>query len=257
MYHFMLKKRIFDAALMSSILYGCESWFNGDLRPIEKLYNWGIKQLLGVRVTTCTEMCYMELGYPSLKALIQAKQRKFFQLLWGERHGSLDDPWTHAVRLTLASNTSTGRYINSLIHNSVDDVKLSIETLKSNIIRSVSSRRIAYLEMNPSLTVHHIYSCRGKVNEVYRIAFSRLRVISHSLAIETGRWSRRGRGRLEVTKRLCPCGAVQTELHVLESCPLTRSVRDLYNFTSWSEIANPDIEFPVAEIVYKIFSCFE
>ncbi len=37
---FYVKKRIFEAALMSSILYGCESWFNGDLRPIEKLYNW-------------------------------------------------------------------------------------------------------------------------------------------------------------------------------------------------------------------------
>ncbi len=193
---------------MSSILYGCESWFHGDLRPVEKLYSWGIKQLLGVRVTTCTEMCYVELGYPLLKALIQAKQRTFLQLLWSEMHDSLDDPWTHAVRLTLASNTATGRYINSLIHNSLDDVKLRIENLKSNIMRFVSSRRIVYLEMNTSLTVHHIYSYRGKVNELYRIAFSRLRVICHNLATETGRWSRRGRGRLEVSERLCPCGAV-------------------------------------------------
>ena len=253
---FYVRKRIFDAALMSSVLYGCESWFNGDLRPIEKLYNWGMKQLLGVRVTACTEMCYVELGYPTVKALIQAKQRKFFQLLWGERHGSLDDPWAHAVRLTLASNTPTARYIYSLIHDSVDDVKLSIENLKSNIIRSVSSRRISYLVMNPSLIVHHIYNSRGRVNEIHRIAFSRLRVISHNLAIETGRWNRRGRGRLEVSERLCPCGAVQTELHVLEVCPLTRPVRDLYNFTSWSEIIDGDAECLVAEIVYKVLSCF-
>ena len=253
---FYVKKRIFDAALMSSVLYGCESWFHGDLRPIEKLYNWGIKQLLGVRVTTCTEMCYVELGYPSLKALIQAKQRKFFQSLWDERHDSHDDPWTHAVRLTLASNTPTGRHIDGLIHNAVDDVKLNIETLRSNIVRSASSRRITYLQMNPSLTVHHLYSCRGKVNEVHRIAFTRLRVVSHNLAIETGRWYKRGRGRLEVAERLCPCGAVQTELHVLELCPLTRCVRDSYNFTSWSEIVDPDAEFPVAEIVYKILSYF-
>ena len=157
----------------------------------------------------------------------------------------------------MANSTPPGRYINNLIHNSVHDVKFSIEILKSNIIRSESSRRITYLAMNPSLSVHHIYSSRGKVNEVHRIAFSRLRVISHNLAIETGRWNRRGRGRLEVTERLCPCGALQTELHVLESCPLTRSVRELYNFTSWNEIAHPDAGFPVAEIVHKVLSCFE
>lgn len=241
---------------MSSILYGCESWFNGDLRPIEKLYTWGIKQLLGVRVTACTELCYVELGYPTLKALIQSKQRRFFQRLWGERRDSVDDPWTHAVGMTLASNTPTGRYINSLIHNSVDDVKLSIETLKSNIIRSVSSRRSTYLLMNPSLSVQHIYSSRGKVTELHRVAFSRLRVISHNLAIETGRWNRRGRGRLEVEERLCPCGAVQTELHVIETCPITRTVRDAYNFISWREIIDPDAEFPVAEIVYRVLSHF-
>ncbi|MPC76581.1 hypothetical protein E2C01_070998 [Portunus trituberculatus] len=52
--------------------------------------------------------------------------------------------------------------------------------------------------MNPCLTVHR--SCRDEINEVHRIAFTRLRVISHSLAIETGRWYRRGRGRLEVAQ---------------------------------------------------------
>lgn len=59
---FYVKKKMFEAALISSILYGCESWFDGDLRPAEKLYNWGIKQLLGVRMTTCTDICYLELG---------------------------------------------------------------------------------------------------------------------------------------------------------------------------------------------------
>ena len=50
---FYVKKKMFEAALMSTILYGCESLLEGDLRPIAKLYNWGIKQLLGVRMTTC------------------------------------------------------------------------------------------------------------------------------------------------------------------------------------------------------------
>ena len=70
-----------------------------------------------------------------------------------------------------------------------------------------------------------VYKCQSNINELHGTAFSFLRVIGHNLAIETGRWNRRGRGRLEVAERLCPCGAVQTELHVLESYPLTQDVR--------------------------------
>ena len=76
---FIVKKRIFDAALMSAILYGCESWLNADLRPVMKLYHLSLKQLLGVRGTTCNDLCYLELGYPPLKDLVRSKQRKFFR----------------------------------------------------------------------------------------------------------------------------------------------------------------------------------
>lgn len=119
-------------------------------------------------------------------------------MLWGERR----DLCTNFVRLILSSNTPTGRYTDSLMHKAVDDVKLSIETLKSSIIKSASSRRTTYLEMNPSLTVHRIYNCCGEANEVHRIVFTRLRVISHSLAIKT--WSRSLGGGRAVVSMQCP-----------------------------------------------------
>ena len=46
--HFSVKRKVFDAALISTILYDCESWVKGDLKPIIKLYHWGVKHLLGV-----------------------------------------------------------------------------------------------------------------------------------------------------------------------------------------------------------------
>ena len=64
---FIVKKRVFDAALTSSLVYGCESWFTADLRPVSKLYNWCLKEMLGVRKTTCNDLCYIESGYPSLQ----------------------------------------------------------------------------------------------------------------------------------------------------------------------------------------------
>ena len=43
---FYVKKRVFNCALLSSIMYGCESWLNGDIKPVKKLYMWCIKRLL-------------------------------------------------------------------------------------------------------------------------------------------------------------------------------------------------------------------
>ena len=44
---FYVKRKVFEAALTSSLLYGCESWLNGDIKPVNRLYIWCIKQLLG------------------------------------------------------------------------------------------------------------------------------------------------------------------------------------------------------------------
>jgi len=70
------------------------------------------------------------------------------------------------------------------------------------------------------------------IPEIYRISFTRLRLSSHRLRIETGRWSR-----LPRENRLCPCGAVQDERHVLENCPLTQQLRDSH----YKTIVFPDI----------------
>ncbi len=110
---------------MSSILYS-KSCFNGDLRPIEELYNWGIKQLLGDRINTCTDVFYVELGSPPLKSIILAKKRKLFQRRWQERGNMSDDPWEHAVRLTTIFNTPMNIHINNMINNFVDKVAVGI-----------------------------------------------------------------------------------------------------------------------------------
>ncbi len=46
---FIVKRRVFEAALTSSLLYGCESWFGADTKPVINLYHWAMKVLLGVR----------------------------------------------------------------------------------------------------------------------------------------------------------------------------------------------------------------
>ncbi len=180
--------------MMSTMLYGCESWLEGNIKPIEKLYNWCVKQLLGVRLSTCSEVCSGELGLPTFKYLVKSKQRKFFQSLWGDRQHMRDDPWAHFVKIVLDSNTGTGRYINSFITEYVDDVSQGKDAVKLSIANSMYSRRIVYKPLNAENRE------KKYVNEVHRLAYSQFRVSGHWLAIEIGRWNSRERGRLYPTE---------------------------------------------------------
>ena len=85
------------------------------------------------------------------------------------------------------------------------------------------SRFLMYREINPDLTVHEVYTSRKSLPDYLRIPFTRMRTSSHKLKIETGRWSRTVRDR-----RLCECGVIQDEQHVLVQCPLTAPLRAQY-----------------------------
>ena len=65
---------------------------------------------------------------------------------------------------------------------------LGRQDVLASIRSSTSTRRSVYLTINPDLTVHKAY--KQSLLEHERIAFTRLRLGSHRLRIETGRWSR-------------------------------------------------------------------
>ena len=255
---FIVKRRVFDAALMSALMYGCESWVCADIKPVIKLYNWSIKQLLGVRRTTSNQVCYAEAGYPSLPDFIRQKQHKFFHKMWSERSTMHDDPLSFAIRVTTQANTHTGKFIKELLSNEVPSMTSLITKVHTAINASNSSRCLVYKEINPSFTVHDIYRKKHVIDEFQRISFTRFRTCGHSLAVETGRWNRRGRGRLPVEERLCPCGQVQTERHVVESCPFTENIRQRCDITRLENLFDGNISSHGAcAIIHEILETFK
>ena len=85
-----------------------------------------------------------------------------------------------------------------------------------------------------------------------------MRLGAHSLAIETGRWNRRGQGRLPIDQRLCSCGEVQTERHAIESCPLTNQLRVDYEFTTLESLMVQNTNNSlVCDIVHKILNTYK
>ena len=78
------------------------------------------------------------------------------------------------------------------------------------------------------------------------------------MCIETGRWNRRGRGRLPREKRLCVCGEVQTEWHVVEYCPVTRGIRQSVGLTRVEELFSGKYTYDVCcKIVHDILKSYQ
>ena len=68
-----------------------------------------------------------------------------------------------------------------------------------------------------------------------RTSFTRLRLMSHRLKFETGRWSRMVRNR-----RVCNCDneSVQDEKHVLLQCRLSANLRSEFRMLSFNSMIN-------------------
>lgn len=144
-----------------------------------------------------------------------------------QRQGMEGDPLVLVFEIASGNQHQTRNHIHKLLHTVTDDINEGVRELNWNISISTSSRRRTYKEINPILSVHSVYETKSHINEHHRVAFTRFRVSSHSLAVEMGRWNRRGRGRLPPEERLCACGGqIQTEEHATQHCPFTQHLRD-------------------------------
>ena len=114
------------------------------------------------------------------------------------------------------------RYDIDMVTQSDDYMVLGLINLRERIQESDRSKYVMYKMVNPSLSVHNVYKRGGNeyVREYLRVSFTRVRLSSHRLMIETGRWSRIPR-----ENRLCACGVIQDEAHVIQVCPNVGHIR--------------------------------
>ena len=107
-------------------------------------------------------------------------------------------------------------------------IKLDSNKIAEGIKVNVnSSKRKVYLEIKPPLKPPTVYS-QWNISEHKGREYTRTRLSSHNLKIETGRWCRTPR-----EDGLCSCKvSKQTEEHVLLFCHETKQVRDKYKISS-------------------------
>ena len=95
-----------------------------------------------------------------------------------------------------------------------------LHSIRQDTLNSDSTRRRAYVAMNENLQQHPLYTSQTNTIENHRIAFTRVRLASHRLMFERGRWSR-----IPPENRMCLCNRTQTDQHVLLECPMTVNIR--------------------------------
>lgn len=213
-----------DSALLASMFYGCEAWICRKLEEPQQLYISALKTLLGVRKTTPNDLCLTELGYPTARGFIRQIQQQFYRKIIAERSGMSDDPFITVWNMVKAAKTPGANYITELLAEDYPRAH-DMNKICERIAHSSHTKPATYhTQMNPQQRVHPIYTTKtSKVPEYQRLAFTRLRLGAHSLAIEKGRWSRIPR-----EDRKCECGKVQTESHILKDCSKSAQIRQQY-----------------------------
>ena len=163
---FTVKKCVAQACVLTSIVYGSETWFTDNYGKAETTYNKIVKSLLDVRQTTCTELCFVEAGMSSFKALVHEKMRKYVQKKFPNIE--TDHPLKMAFELNRSVDTKAYRRINELLGENTDLKKKDIETRNDALRQSLSTKRALYCKINPQLESPELYK-NNDIKEFQRI----------------------------------------------------------------------------------------
>ena len=202
------------ACVTSSLLHNCEAFGNKLPKGLETTYNKLIRAALQVRNNTPSLVIYIETGLLPIKALVEVRQFNFVKRFVSSLRPDSEREIVFAKLLENPSrylkhyNTLLDTYssVDEIYRHHADDVKRKIRDYAGK----ERSRYVAYLSVNPDLEPSPFLQCMHPLTR----DVIRFRVGSHSLPIETGRWSRKKR-----EDRLCEeCKVIGDENHFLYDC---------------------------------------
>jgi hypothetical protein len=248
---FPIKKQVWQSALKAAVYYGCETWLTKDLQLTEKPYLATLRHMLNVRQTTCSDTMLVELGLGNARSMIKDRQTYFLKKI----DNRTSKNYIHdIIKLAIQKKTTMGKQILCLRNNHADHTTQCLNNLKDKILTATTTKRETYVALNPNLQLQPIYNDKC-IPEQIRMAYTRMRLSSHNLKIETGRWARTPRD-----QRTCQCGEIQTEEHVLLGCPQTLYLREniepLRDCNTIADVFKLKYYKQIAELCYKVLKTF-
>jgi hypothetical protein len=226
---FHVKLDVLDKCVTSSLLYGCETWANC-ITDVEQPYRSGLKIALNVRQNLNNEIVHVETGRSPLCGRIKSLQLKFWLFVTTKYVTEFpESALAKVVKIGIDCNSKYVKYYTDLQaeYTNPTECKTAIdrnylEHCKSKLIakniEDPDSKLGTYYRVNPTLS-NNVRNPQI-IMEFERELVTRFRTGSHSLAVETGRYSNIIR-----ENRLCSCGnSVQTVWHVVAECCETRDI---------------------------------
>ena len=210
-----VKIKVLKACVINSLLYNCETFGHCIPNDLEKTYNKLLRRTLNVRSNTPALLLYIESGFLPIKAIILARQVKFFKRYLERLTGN-----TPRVQMFQRLMGEPTKYLKHYIdiaakyaseadvyREFMEDVKKQIRELAA---KDTHPKYKTYTEMNPNLEKSPF------VQNLHPLSKDpiRFRLGSHVLPIETGRWSHKPR-----QDRVCgECGVLGDERHAIFDC---------------------------------------
>jgi hypothetical protein len=241
------KLELFDKLVSPILNYCCEVCCFANNLAIEKVHLQFCKKLLGVKKSTQNDFIYGELGRVSFKTIqmfkaikywlriLQAKQNKYIFIVYNLLKTDVElcpnkTNWCTLLKDLLCSLGFVDAWIfqgvgNTEMFLSVVQQRLSDQFIQNwNARLNQSSRALFYntiasFRFQPYLECFNIHKfCQS---------FTRLRVSSHRLHIEAGRWTKPTR--TPISDRKCiTCNKVEDEYHFIIECVMYIDIRKKY-----------------------------
>ena len=239
------KLELFDKSILPILNYGGEVWGFSQANTIERVHLQFCKRLLGVMKTTQNDFIYGELGSTSCITkryiliikywfkILLSEDVKYIKLVYNMMLEDLElNPnktnWASLLRHLLFSMGFNEVWIQQGVGNINNFISVFKQRLTDNFIQNwqsrlaESSRAIFYR----SFATFQFQPYLDKVNvSKYLQAYSKLRMSSHRLEVEKGRWVRQNR--VPIHERKCIfCNILENEYHFVIQCAAYSELRE-------------------------------
>ena len=236
----------FDKLVRPILCYGAEVWGFSKINLQERVHLQFCKKLLGVKRTTQNDFVYGELGRVTLQVnifqsiikyclkIVECENTKYLKFAYEFMLSDLERKpntinWASKVKDLLSSLGFYEVWLAQGVGNKnafLSEVKLR---LRDNFVQNWNSRLSessrARFYSSFSNFEYQIYLDLVKINK-FRVALSKLRVSSHRIEVEVGRWTR---PKTSLVARKCRvCNVVEDEFHFLFECQLFTDLRIKY-----------------------------
>jgi hypothetical protein len=239
------KLYLFDCMVAPILLYGSEVWGVYNFKDIEKIHIKFCKSLLGVKAQTPNYAVYGELGRFPLYLVGKERAIKFWLKIKKNVNSPIHNIYTDQVNSNY-NNWSKRMFdfVNNLgfpfLHYDFNVQANYYPILKQRIrdqfiqnwhegINSMS--KLEYYRMYKTVFGFEDYLSIVKNERLCKL-MACFRLCSHTLAIETGRYT--GTTRNQRICQLCTQNVVESEFHFLLCCSRYSDIRSKYfKLTSW------------------------